>query len=395
MIRVALCTADHGLAARLREAIGESFLHVAPDPLPRTTDELKVVLGGAGLPDILVLDASQSGDDALGLASELSRRGVNVVLASPEAEAIAFDALRAGVRDVVEQQASAQELREALDRTATFVSAAPREAENPSPESAAPAAAGRVVTVTSPKGGVGKTTVATNLAVGLAQRYPQQVILVDLDVHFGDVSSALNLTPQHTLPDIARGPAARDTIAVKSYLTEHATGLYVVPGSQSPAAADTVTATDIAQLLLLLRGQFAFVVVDTAPGLTEHTLAALDHTDSLVLVTSLDVPGVRGLRKELDTLADLRIVPGTRHVVLNFHDNARGLTTADVEATIRAKVDVVLPVSNAVPLSTNQGIPLVQTNGRDPVTRNLRALVDALAPEPEAPRRGIFGRRAK
>lgn len=242
---------------------------------------------------------------------------------------------------------------------------------------------------------MGKTTVATNLAVGLAQRFPQQVVLVDIDVHFGDVASALNLTPTHTLPDIARGPAAQDTIAVKSYLTEHATGLYVVPGSQSPADADTVTAADIAQLLDLLRGQFAFVVVDTAPGLTEHTLAALDHTDSLVLVTSLDVPGVRGLRKELDTLTDLRIVPGTRHVVLNFHDNARGLTTADVEATIRAKVDVVLPVANAVPLSTNQGIPLVQSNGRDPVTRSLRVLVDAIAPEPGAARRGLFGRRAR
>lgn len=108
--------------------------------------------------------------------------------------------------------------------------------------------------------------------------------------------------------------------------------------------------------------------------------------------SALDVPGVRGLRKELDTLADLRMVIGTRHIVVNFHDNSRGLSIADVEATIRAKVDVVMPQSNAVPLSTNQGIPLLQSNGRDPVTRQLRALVDLMVPTAEPARAGLLGR---
>ena len=119
----------------------------------------------------------------------------------------------------------------------------------------------------SPKGGVGKTTVSTNLAVGLAQRLPQSTVLVDLDVHFGDVASALNVTPEFTLPDMAHGPASRDPLALKSYLHLHQTGLYVVPGSESPAAADAVTSKDITQLLDTLAQQFKYVVVDTAPGL--------------------------------------------------------------------------------------------------------------------------------
>lgn len=395
MIQVLLSTRDQSISARLREAIGDSFLHVEPSELPRDAAGFLELLAGAGQPDIALIDASGSEDAALDLAADLERRSpVNVILFTPAAERIAFAALRAGVRDVLSPFATPEELRATLDRAADLVlrqrGSSPAGAATEAP---APAQVSRVITVTSPKGGVGKTTVATNLAIGLAQRAPHQVVLVDIDVHFGDVASALNLSPERTLPDIAHGPAAKDSIAVKSYLTQHATSLFVAPGSESPAAADTVTAADVAQLIETLKGQFAFVVVDTAPGLTEHTLAALDHTDSLVLVTSLDVPGVRGLRKELDTLSELRMVTGTRHIVVNFHDRSRGLTVADVEATTRAKVDVVLPVSTAVPLSTNQGIPLIQSDGRDPVTKGLRMLVDAFVPQTQRTTR--FGRRAR
>ena len=155
---------------------------------------------------------------------------------------------------------------------------------------------------------------------------PQSTVLVDLDIHFGDVASALNVTAEFTLPDMAHGPAAQDALALKSYLYLHQTGLYVVPGSESPAAADAVTSRDVVNLLDTLATQFKYVVVDTAPGLSEHTLAVLDQTDILVLVTSLDVPGVRGLRKELDTLRDIGLMLESRSVVLNFMHPSRGIS---------------------------------------------------------------------
>jgi len=238
---------------------------------------------------------------------------------------------------------------------------------------------GRVISVVSPKGGVGKTTVATNLAVGLARIAPQATVLVDLDIQFGDVASGLNLDPDYFLPSAVNGPASRDTMVLKTVLTLHETGLYVIAAPESPVEADGISADDVRRLLRTLASEFRYVVVDTAPGLSEHTLAVMDETTDVVLLTSMDVPGLRGLRKEVDTLRALDLLEGRRQVVINFADPAAGLSTADIEATIGTRVDVLLPRSKAVPASVNLGVPLLQSGARDPVSKQLRALVDRLS----------------
>jgi pilus assembly protein CpaE len=236
--------------------------------------------------------------------------------------------------------------------------------------------------VASPKGGVGKTTVATNLAIGLTSSAPQSTVLVDLDVQFGDVASALGLVPEYSLPDAVQGPASQDTMVLKTFLTQHPSGLYAVCGSESPAAGDTVTGDDVTRLLALLAREFRYVVVDTAPGLSEQTLAALDRSSDVVMLSSMDVPGVRGLRKELDVLRELCMIPAGRHVVMNFADAKGGLSVRDVETTIGTGVDVVLPRSAAVPASTNQGVPLLESGRRDPMAKELRRLVSRFAATP-------------
>jgi pilus assembly protein CpaE len=119
-------------------------------------------------------------------------------------------------------------------------------------------------------------------------------------------------------------------------------------------------------------------VVDTAPGLSEHTLAVMDETTDAVLLSSMDVPGLRGLRKELETLRTLDLLGQRRQVVINFADPAAGLSVADIEATIGAHVDVMLPRSKAAPASVNLGVPLLQSGARDPMTKQLRILVERL-----------------
>ena len=371
----------------VQQAWGPDGYAIAPEQFPDTVQTLLGHLQGAPLPAVVVLDPGEQTQSALGLAVELDRNfTIPSVLVSDQAAALGLAALRAGVRDIVAPDAPVEEMKYALERAASH--SGPR-VQQPVVNAGA-AKRGKVVTVASPKGGVGKTTVSTNLAVGLAQRLPQSTALVDLDIHFGDVASALNVTPEFTLPDMAHGPASQDPLALKAYLFQHQTGVYVVPGSESPAAADTVTPKDVTNLLDTLAAQFKYVVVDTAPGLGEHTLAVLDQTDILVLVTSLDVPGVRGLRKELDTLRDIGLLLESRAVVLNFMHPSRGISVADVEASIGRKVDLQLPQSNSVPISVNQGIPLLQSGSRDPVAKQLRALVDLVDQNEKA---GAKGRR--
>jgi pilus assembly protein CpaE len=182
---------------------------------------------------------------------------------------------------------------------------------------------------------------------------------------------------------------------LKTFLTQHPSGLYAVCGAENPAAGDTVTADDVTRLLTALSREFRYVVVDTAPGLSEQTLAALDRATDVVMLSSMDVPGVRGLRKELDVLRELYMIPAGRHVVMNFGDPRGGLSVRDVETTIGTGVDVVLPRSKAAPSSTNAGVPLLQSGRRDPMTKELQRLVARFAATPLKPGRYRARHRAQ
>jgi pilus assembly protein CpaE len=373
--------ADEELALRVKEAADGDVLLLPPGRLPTDPARLFEQLVDGELPEVLVLGPDTSPAEALNLAARLDVQcpGISVVLVADPSPALWQAAMRSGVRDVVPSASDAAELRAAIDRAGQAASGR-RRVLRPLDETAR--YTGRVIAVASPKGGVGKTTVATNLAIGLTQAAPQSTVLVDLDVQFGDVASALGLTPEFALPDVVAGPAAEDTMVLKTFLTQHPSGLYAVCGADSPAAGDGVSGADVSRLLAALAREFRYVVVDTAPGLSEQTLAALDRATDVVMLTSMDVPGVRGLRKELDVLRELCMIPAGRHVVMNFGDAKGGLSVRDVETAIGSGVDVVLPRSKAVPASTNAGVPLLQSGRKDPMAKELRRLVARFAATP-------------
>jgi MinD-like ATPase involved in chromosome partitioning or flagellar assembly len=250
----------------------------------------------------------------------------------------------------------------------------------------------QIIAVVAAKGGVGKTTIATNLAVGLARQAPLSVVLVDADVQFGDVAMALSLTPGRFLPDAVTAVAASDAMVLKAYLTPHPDGYYVVCGAESPADGDRVTGEQLGHLIRQLAGIFRFVIIDTAPGLGEHALAALEAATDAVFLCDMSVPGARGLRKELAVLETIGILPPARHVVLNFADRVSGLSVKDVEATIGVPVDVAVPRSSLVTLSTNRGTPLLQNRKKNPASAALTELVRRFDPSASL-KRGRLHRR--
>jgi pilus assembly protein CpaE len=381
MSRVVLAAADEELQARVLAA-ADGDVHVLPaGRLPGDPSRLFEQLVDGELPDVLVVGPAAAPAEALSLAARLDVQcpGISMVLITGPTPELWQAAMRSGIRDLLPPDADVADLQAAIERAGAAATGR-RRVLRPVEETAR--YTGRVITVASPKGGVGKTTVSTNLAIGLTAAAPQSTVLVDLDVQFGDVASALGLVPEYTLPDAVHGPASQDTMVLKTFLTQHPSGLYAVCGAESPAAGDTVSAGDVTHLLASLAREFRYVVVDTAPGLSEQTLAALDRATDVVMLSSMDVPGVRGLRKELDVLRQLCMIPAGRHVVMNFADPKGGLSVRDVETTIGTGVDVVLPRSSAVPLSTNQGVPLLQSGQRDPMTKELRRLVSRFAATP-------------
>lgn len=329
-------------------------------------------------PEVLILGPDVPVDEALRLATVLDVQVPDLtvlLVGEPDPEFI-LQAMRAGVRDILSPSADPAQLRVLLERACqSFASRhrveQPNQAGNPR---------GTVIGVFSPKGGVGKTTIATNIAVGLGKIAPMSVVIVDLDLQFGDVASGLYLNPEHTVTDAVSPAASQDTLVLKAFLTVHPSSIYALCAPVSPVEADHITPEQITRLLEQLADEFQYVVVDTAPGLPEIGLAAMEACTDVVWVSAMDIPSVRGLRSGLDILRQLDILPEGRHVVLNMADAKCGLSVQDVESTIGAPVDVSVPRSRAVAFSTNRGVPVLQEAKKDPAVKGLSQLVERFSP---------------
>ena len=309
------------------------------------------------------------------LDEELQPTGV-VLLRAPDADTWR-EAARAGVREIVDPNANGEVRRAVLAETARVERVRSVRAEQ---VSGVPPEHGRIIVVLSPKGGSGKTMVATNLGAALAASLHGGVALVDLDCVFGDVASVLGLVPERTIGQLAMLPNIDSTV-IKVFLTpHHRSGLHVLAGSGLPEEGEAVTPSIAANVLTTLARDVPYVIVDTAAGLDERALAAVDVATDLVLLASLDVASIRNLGKEIDALDRIGATRARRHFVLNRADARVGLEVSDVENALGMKVTGTLPSSRSVPLSMNQGRTVVLDEPDTPVARELVALARLFVP---------------
>lgn len=384
MSRFVLVTPDVNFDGRLRQAVAgglqggvQTFF---TSVLPADPHELFAQLDQE-FPEVLILGPEVPVDDALRLSTVLAVGfpELSIILVNEPDPSFILQAMRAGIRDILSPASDPAQIRVLLERACQSFASRHR-SQDPKQPGSPTAPKGLVIGVFSPKGGVGKTTIATNIAIGLGKIAPMSVVIVDLDLQFGDVASGLYLNPQHTVTDAVSPAAAQDSLVLKAFLTVHPGSIYALCAPPSPVEADEIAPEQISRLLEQLAEEFQYVVVDTAPGLPEIGLAAMERCTDVVWVSGMDIPSVRGLRSGLDVLRQLNILPETRHVVLNMADAKAGLTVQDVESTIGAPVDVNIPRSRAIALSTNRGIPVLQETVKDPATKGLRQLVDRFNP---------------
>ena len=236
----------------------------------------------------------------------------------------------------------------------------------------------KIIVVVSPKGGSGKTAVSSNMAVALAERHPGRVVAVDLDVQFGDLGLALALSPEHTLAQLARSNEV-DATAIKVHLTPAPNGLFVLAGATGPLDADSVGHEIVSHVLPMLAQSFDFVIVDTAAGLDERTLAAIECATDILLVSSLDVTSIRNLRTANDALDQIG-VKGERWLILNRADSKVGLDPSDAEDVMGMKISRSIPSSREIPFSLNMGSPVVISEPKSSVAKHLRGVAELFSP---------------
>jgi Flp pilus assembly CpaE family ATPase len=316
---------------------------------------------------LVVIGPGTSTDDALSFTADLrlERPAVGVVLVRDQIDVqLLSRALQCGVREVV-AAGDDWALLAACERSRDV---SLRVLEGGAALRAEPAPEGEIITVFAPKGGVGKTTLATNLGVVLANE-GHQVCVVDLDLTSGDVAISVQLDPVRTLVDAVPMAGHLDTTGAESLLTRYRPGLQMLLAPVNPGDAEKVTVTLVGELLAVLRSMFGYIVVDTPAYLSEHVLTAMDASAHHVLVSTLDVPSLKNLRVTQDMLDLLSYPQEARSVVLNRSDSKVGLSPEDVERALRCPIAAHIPSSRAVPLSINNGTPITLANPEHPVSR--------------------------
>ena len=368
MTMLVLSDADD-LEQWVRNAIGD-LVPIASVPLSTGS---RAELGGLA---VVLVDGRQDVDQAIQIAQEFDdlRPDITTLLHADLSADVFSRAMQAGVRDLLTPNDDDDRVRDAVKR-ALEVSERRRAIRAESSQTK-----NQLIMVMSPKGGAGKTTIASNLALGLAMRAPRQVVLVDADLQFGDVGNALRLLAETNVRDAIAG-GLQDVTEVKVHLTPHRSGLFALCAPDVPGVADEITAQAFTKAVTMLGDEFRFVVVDTDPGLGERTLSVMDYATDLVFVAATDVASVRGLHKTIEALDRIGMTTQTRHFVLNRSDAKVGLDVADIAATLGMEPDILVPSHRSLPVSMNQGTPVLESDESSPAVAPLWKLVDRFLPD--------------
>jgi len=382
------------------------------DDIPETRDHLTKLLGfesdidvvgsaASGLeaialatsliPDVVLMDINMPDMDGIEATEQLGRAvpTASIVMMSVQGEA---DYLRrsmlAGAREFLVKPFSSDELtasirqvhnreREKASRLAIATpapsgSAAPPVGTNPSGEP------GQVVAVFSPKGGVGRTTVAVNMSVAAATELGKKVVLVDGSFQFGDVGVLLNLNPKNKsiadlVPELEQ--AGHEVESIDTFVINHSAGIRVLLAPPSPEMAELITPSGIKRVIEALRLTHDLVVVDCTAFFNDTTLAILDAADIILTMLSLEITSIKNMRLFLEVAEQLGYDSGKVRLILNRADSALGIRVADVEHSIGRKVDeTIVSDGRSVVYALNRGVPFFLSNREAQVSQDILRL---------------------
>lgn len=262
----------------------------------------------------------------------------------------------------------------------------------------------RTVAVFSPKGGVGTTTIATNVAIAAASSRPDRVVLIDLALQFGGVATHLNLRPRQTLADLVRDDSAlREPELLRGYAARHERGLHVLAAPTAPEAAETITSSHVGRILATALEAYDLAVIDAGSSLDERVLSVFEVADTIILPVYAEIAALKSMHALLEYLTETGSVASKSIFVLNNQFAREILKLRDVESALGSKVAFELPYDPFLYLkAVNEGVPIVIGAARSaPAERLIRLSASAFgddglmpAPVAAAPKKsgGLFRR---
>jgi pilus assembly protein CpaE len=346
-------------------------------------------------PDVVLMDINMPDMDGITATEAIRQKAphTQVVILSVQSDPNYMRrAMLAGARDFLTKPPTGDELISAVRRGGEMArmdrgKSKPARAASSSTLGRgmmAPAAAvglvqGKIITVYSPKGGTGCTTLAANLAIALHNE-DTRVVLVDANLQYGDVAMFFNVQGKNTILDIAPRVDELDPDVVEEIMVKHeASGIHILAAPQRPEQADKLAAAQFAKVLEYLRQLYSYVVIDTCSYLNDIVLSAIDNSDAIVLLTTQDIPAIKNARLFLDLLQTMGIDREHLVFVMNKYDKRIGISPERVGENLKERMSAVIPLDERVVIpAVNRGVPFMLDNRAQPVAKGIFALAEAV-----------------
>ena len=344
-------------------------------------------------PDVVLMDINMPDMDGIAATEAIraNQQSIQVIILSVQSDQNYMRrAMLAGARDFLTKPPMGDELISAIRRAGEMAisekeKAARVQAAVPVAGSVAGSSVGyggprgKIISVYSPKGGTGCTTLAVNLALAL-NGPDKKVALVDGNLQFGDVAVFVNEQGKNTVVDLAPRADELDAEIVEEVMIKHAaTGLHILAAPSRPEYAEKVSSGQFGKVLEYLTHLYEYVIVDTSPTLTDVTLATVDVSDIIILVTTQDIPSIKNCRLFLDLLNNLGIKRDRVMFIMNRFDKKTNITPERVAENLKQEVAHIVPLDEATTVkAVNRGVPFVLDNKNQPAARAVFALAENL-----------------
>lgn len=346
-------------------------------------------------PDVILMDINMPDIDGITATEEIRQKSphVQVVILSVQGDQNYMRrAMLAGARDFLTKPPMGDELISAIRRAGEMAHAerlkgakqlhggSSAAGGSASMASFAPPSRGKIITIYSPKGGTGVTTIAVNLAITLNNE-DTRAVLVDANLQFGDVAVFLNEQGKNTILELAPRVDELESDVVEDILIKHeASGVRILAAPQRPELAEKVSADQFSKVLQFLQGMYAYVVVDTSPILTDVILATLDISDVIVLVTTQEIPAIKNSRLVLDLMTTMGVNKDRIVFAMNRYDKRIAITPDRISENLKHEVSVSIPLDEKVVItSVNRGVPFMLDNNKlQPVGRGIFSLAEVV-----------------